>query len=168
MPRVEAAEWTGMRAKPVHAEFEAFFCEHREMALRVAQAITGDRESASDAAQEAFVRILDRWKKVSNMQSPEAFLKTTIVRCAIDILRSRARLTSQQDIQVEGENAERIAVQQALSKLSPDHQAILALSIGEGWSYDEIAASLKIPQGTVASRIHAAKEAFRRVWGDER
>ena len=168
MQRVETAEWIGMQANAAHSDFEAFFCSNRDMALRLAQTITGDQESAHDAAQEAFVRVLDRWKKVSAMQSPEGFLKTTVVRCAIDILRSRSRMSHPTETAGDEGDEQRIAIKHALAKLKPDHQAILALSIGEGWSYEEIAQALKIPQGTVGSRIHAAKEAFRREWGDER
>ena len=167
MQQVEAAEWTEMRADTAHKEFEAFFCEHRDAALRLAHAISGDSDSANDAAQEAFIKILDRWKRVRAMETPEAFLKTTVVRCAIDLLRVRRR-----NVETKGEehietDPNGIAIRHVLAKLKPDHQAILALSIGEGWSYDEIAAALRIPQGTVASRIHAAKEAFRREWGNE-
>jgi len=168
MQRVEAAEWLGMRADTTQREFEIFFCEHRDTVLRVALAITGDHESASDAAQEAFVKVLDRWKRVRLMESPAGFLKTTVVRCAVDILRSRRRNAEERERLHVNHDAERIAVRHALARLKPDQRAVLALSIGEGWSYAEIAEALKIPVGTVGSRIHAAKEAFRREWGDER
>lgn len=167
MQRVEAAEWLGMRADTTQREFEIFFCEHRDAVLRVALAITGDHESASDAAQEAFVKVLDRWKRVRSMESPAGFLKTTVVRSAVDILRSRRRQAEEQESSHPNTDPERLAVRHALGKLKPDQQAVLALSLGEGWSYAEIAEALKIPVGTVGSRIHAAKEAFRREWGDE-
>lgn len=168
MQRVDAADWTGMRADRTQREFEAFFCEHRDASIRTAHAITGESESAKDAVQEAFVKILDRWKRVREMESPEGFLKRTVVRCSIDILRVKGKhKESLPDPGFEPDSAG-LAVKEVLSKLKPDQQAILALSIGEGWSYAEIAEALKIPQGTVGSRIHAAKEAFRREWGDEK
>jgi RNA polymerase sigma-70 factor (ECF subfamily) len=102
------------------------------------------------------------------MESADGFLKRTVVRCAIDILRIRRRTEPHQDTGGREADSHGIAVRQALKNLKPDQQAILALSIGEGWSYAEIAEALKIPQGTVGSRIHAAKEAFRREWGEER
>lgn len=168
MQRVDAADWIGMRAGTTQREFEAFFCEHRDAAMRIAHAITGDSESANDAVQEAFVKILDRWKRVRDMESPQGFLKRTLVRCSIDILRARDK--HKESLQDKGfePDAAGLAVKHVLSKLKPDQQAILALSIGEGWSYEEIAGALRIPQGTVGSRIHAAKEAFRREWGDEK
>jgi RNA polymerase sigma factor (sigma-70 family) len=168
MQRVEAAEWLRMRADSTQREFEIFFCDNRDAAMRIAFAITGDHESASDAVQEGFVKLLDRWKRVRTMDSPTGFLKTTVARCAVDILRSRRRNADERESFKAETDPERIAVRQALAKLKPDQQAVLALSVGEGWSYAEIAEALKIPVGTVASRIHGAKEAFRRQWGDER
>jgi len=167
MQRVEAAEWIRMRADTAQQEFETFFCAHREAILSLTFAITGDHDSASDATQEAFVKVLDKWKRVREMESPEAFLKKVAARCSIDHLRSRSRTEPERD-QAVSTTSDNVAVRQALSKLKPDQQAILALSVGEGWSYAEISEAMKIPEGTVASRIHAAKEAFRRQWGDER
>lgn len=167
MQRVETAEWIRMRAETTQREFETFFCEHRDAVLRAALAITGDLDSAHDAVQEAFVKVLDRWSRVRAMDKPEAFLKKTVVRCSIDILRAREKTTQHQEDVAKEADQDRVAVREALSKLKPDQQAILALFVGEGWSYVEISEALKIPLGTVASRIHAAKEAFRREWGDE-
>ena len=167
MQRVEATGWTGMRVDATRREFEAFFCEHQDSVLRLAQSITGDRETASDAAQEAFVKILDRWSRVSKMDKPEAFLKRAVVRCAIDVLRYQKRQGEQEERAGRQVETERMAVRQVLERLKPEHRAVLALSVGEGWSYAEIAESLGIPQGTVGSRIHNAKEAFRKEWGNE-
>ena len=166
MQRVVTAKFTGMRAD-TRREFEAFFRQHHELAVRVAHSILGNSELANDAAQEAFVKVLDRWSRVREMDSAEGFLKQVIVRCAIDILRSKRREVQHEEDRCDPPHHETIAVKHALAKLKPDQQAILALAIGEGWSYAEIADALNIPQGTVGSRIHAAKEAFRREWGNE-
>jgi RNA polymerase sigma-70 factor (ECF subfamily) len=148
-------------------EFEAFFRQHHELALRIAHSILGNPDLANDAAQEAFVKVLDRWPHVREMESSGRFLRQIIVRCAIDILRNRRREVQHDEDRCNPSHHETIAVKHALAKLKPDQQVILALAIGEGWSYAEIAEALNIPPGTVASRIHAAKEAFRRQWGNE-
>src|SRR3569832_1958796 len=131
MQRIEAADWTGMRAESTQREFELFFCEHRDAAFRLALSITGDRESANDAVQEAFVKVLDRWKRVKAMDSPDGFLKQTLVRCCIDILRLRKRSVESREELTTLVSQEAIAVRQSLGKLKPDQQAILALFIGE-------------------------------------
>jgi RNA polymerase sigma-70 factor (ECF subfamily) len=51
----------------------------------------------------------------------------------------------------------------ALSKVDPDVAEVFVLFEIEGLSSPEIAASLEIPLGTVASRLRRAREQFRRV-----
>ena len=59
-----------------------------------------------------------------------------------------------------------MAVRHALSRLAPKDRALLALAHMEGLSYAELSDTLGIPSGTVGSRLHAAREAFRKEWGD--
>jgi len=61
----------------------------------------------------------------------------------------------------------RVAVQQVLRQM-PDHlAAVLVLRELHALSYEEIAKTLSIPIGTVRSRLHAARELFRRLWAAE-
>ena len=50
----------------------------------------------------------------------------------------------------------------ALEKLSLDHREVIVLREVEGFSYDEIAESLKVPRGTVESRLHRARGELRK------
>jgi DNA-directed RNA polymerase specialized sigma24 family protein len=52
--------------------------------------LTGDLASAEDAAQEAFVRAASRWRHLTRYDQPEAWVRMTAFRLAIDLLR-RAR-----------------------------------------------------------------------------
>ncbi len=55
-------------------------------------------------------------------------------------------------------------VQRALSEMSPTLREILLLSYFQCLSYVQIAEDLKIPLGTVKSRLHAAVAAFAKRW----
>ncbi len=54
-------------------------------------------------------------------------------------------------------------VREALGNVSEDHRDVLRLVDMDGTSYDAAAAMLRLPVGTVRSRLARAREAFRRV-----
>jgi len=88
-----------------------------------------------------------------------------VVRCALNALERR-----RDDRPLEPDHASAPASEDdfqvvlVLAKLSYEQRAILGLALGEGFSYSEIADALEIPIGTVGSRIHHAKAAFRKAW----
>jgi RNA polymerase sigma-70 factor (ECF subfamily) len=49
-----------------------------------------------------------------------------------------------------------------LATLSVEHRAVIVLRELEGMSYEEMAAALGVPRGTVESRLHRAREELRR------
>jgi RNA polymerase sigma-70 factor (ECF subfamily) len=53
--------------------------------------LTGDRASAEDLAQEAFIRAAARWRQLARYDQPEAWVRTTAFRLAIDQLRRAKR-----------------------------------------------------------------------------
>lgn len=54
-------------------------------------------------------------------------------------------------------------VQDALNRLAPDHRAVLILKDMDGMKYDEMAKALKVPIGTIRSRLHRARLELRQV-----
>jgi RNA polymerase sigma-70 factor (ECF subfamily) len=65
--------------------FEDFFHAHHERLLRTMSLATGDRHEAGDLAQEAFVRIFERWERVRSLDDPAGYL----YRTALNARRSR-------------------------------------------------------------------------------
>jgi DNA-directed RNA polymerase specialized sigma24 family protein len=64
--------------------FEDFFHAHQRL-LRAMYLATGDRHEAEDLAQEAFVRIFERWERVRSLDDPAGYL----YRTALNARRSR-------------------------------------------------------------------------------
>jgi RNA polymerase sigma factor (sigma-70 family) len=57
-----------------------------------------------------------------------------------------------------------VDIDDALARLPPSQRVVLVLRTREGLSEQEIAAALGIPAGTVKSRLHRARAAFREGW----
>ena len=66
----------------------------------------------------------------------------------------------------EAQAAARRDIAAALARLTTDMRAAVWLIDGEGLSYDEAAAVLGVPEGTVASRVSRARAQLRSVLGD--
>jgi RNA polymerase sigma-70 factor (ECF subfamily) len=49
-----------------------------------------------------------------------------------------------------------------LEQLSPEHREVIVLRELEGMTYEQIAATLEVPRGTVESRLHRAREDLRK------
>jgi RNA polymerase sigma-70 factor, ECF subfamily len=49
-----------------------------------------------------------------------------------------------------------------LDRLSPEHRQVIVLRELEGMTYEQIAATLDVPRGTVESRLHRAREELRK------
>lgn len=135
---------------------------------RLVQALgrrTANRDDAEDAAQEAFVRLLD-----ANPRNPRAWLYTVASNLARDRSRRASRQTSLMrahgvadqsagpEVQLmQGER--RRSVQVVLAMLPPRDQHLLLLHHG-GASYRDIAQTLGIAPGSVGSLLTRAHRRF--------
>lgn len=133
--------------------------------FRLALAIVGAADLAEDAAQDALVRAARNRHKLGGVDDPHAWLRRVVVRCSLTVLGERSRVADVSEAAVAPCETD-VAVRDALSRLKPRDRALLALVHFEGLGYAEIADVLGIPIGTVGSRLHAAREAFRKEWGD--
>ena len=71
--------------------FTAFFQSAYPRIVGQLRLLTGDRASAEDLAQEAFIRAAARWRQLARYDQPEAWVRTTAFRLAIDQLRRAKR-----------------------------------------------------------------------------
>jgi RNA polymerase sigma-70 factor, ECF subfamily len=129
-----------------------------------ARLITGDREVAQDAVQEALIRA---WRDLPSLRDVERFdawlgrllarscydqIRRQRRRRAVEGLASSAPSTSQED--GVGSAAERDRLIRAFDRLGPEHRAVIVLHLYLGYPVPEVAEVLSIPEGTVKSRLH--------------
>ncbi|MGE5156076.1 MAG: RNA polymerase sigma factor [Betaproteobacteria bacterium] len=136
----------------------------------VCQRILRDSDQAEDATQRALVEM---WRDLPGLRDPERFEAWTYrlaVRCSLAEARRERRIRGavrplsdadpgEQGVGEPGEFAvvaDRDAIEDAFRHLSPDHRAVVVLRYFVGLSLEEIAETVAVPTGTVASRLHYA------------
>jgi RNA polymerase sigma-70 factor (ECF subfamily) len=151
--------------------FETLVARHSDVVFRVAARIVG-RDDAPDVSQDAFLRAYHRLDRFRGTAPFRSWLLQITQNVALDYLaRRRRQATGPLD---EGEAAadpdphrqpastlERQERQERLERklelLRPDYRALLVLRELEDLSYDEIAAILEMPLGSVKGRLHRAR-----------
>jgi RNA polymerase sigma-70 factor (ECF subfamily) len=151
-------------ASPHVVAFEAFFEQEGDGLYRSLWLVTRNQFEAEELTQEAFVRVLERWDRVSEMEDPRAYL----YRTAMNAFRTgygRALLAAKRTMKVLpsddtiAEIDERDAAVRALARLSPRQRAAVVLTDMLGFGSEEAARMLGIRASTLrmhASRAHAA------------
>lgn len=130
----------------------------------VVGAVCRDRDEAEEAVQEAFVRLMGSWSKVSRYDDPEAWVRKVALRQvsnrrrkALNGLKAALRHGPQPDVP-EPTGAE-VDADRALALL-PEQQRVVLVLHRLGLDTDAIADALDIPVGTVKSRLARARAAL--------
>jgi RNA polymerase sigma-70 factor, ECF subfamily len=161
---------------PDFAAFEEIYKEHFAFVWRSLRRLGVPESDVSDAAQDVFLvvhRRLDEFEGRSKMT-------TWLYGICLRVARDRKRLAHNRrrsdddspldeavdenvDVAGEAERRQGIRLLQALlDMLSEDQREVFAMYELEGYGGEFIADQLKIPIGTVHSRLRLAREAFER------
>lgn len=147
-----------------------------------------DREMAEDLAQDAFVKVLNHIDRYSPEFKFSSWLFKIANNVAIDHLRRRRLDTISMDgsphaataseveattLNLESEQVSALdalqakelgsAIERAIATLRPEYRACIMLRHVEGRAYEEIAATLDLPLGTVKTYIHRARHELRKA-----
>jgi RNA polymerase sigma-70 factor (sigma-E family) len=135
------------------AGFEAFIRGEYRRVVRTAYWMTGDQQDAADLAQEAFTRAYERWRTVSRMDRPDAWVQRVVVNLALSerrrrrimkMVRSREQIGVVPEIQVPDP-----ALRDALLALTPAQRSVIVLRYYVDRSIDDVASDLGKRPGTV-------------------
>ncbi|WP_298874992.1 sigma-70 family RNA polymerase sigma factor [uncultured Microbacterium sp.] len=145
----------------------ALFDRFEGRLFRHASRLLTHREDAKDAVTVAFFEL---WRKRATVRlvdgSPLPWLLTTVAHCARNLERSSRRYRALLDRAPVAEpravhGHDDSGVMEALRRLPEREQAVVVLSVLEGYSEREVAQALGIPAGTVKSRLARAKAKLR-------
>lgn len=140
---------------------------HRNRLIRTATNLLRDRYEAEDVSQEAFLKAFREIHRLRDDRAFAGFLYRICVRLCMDRLRlKRAEPAELDSVQPhEGPSVEnRVLIEKLLNQLPSELRTTLVLREVEQLSYEEVAEAMRVPIGTVRSRLHTARERFRNLW----
>lgn len=156
-----------------------------DKAYNFAFRLTGNEPDAKDLTQEAFMKAWERLETYDGEKPFDAWLTTILHNVYVDGMRKFSHLPTQsldsgEDEKgyslteslkdtampllelLSGEEADR-SVQRALDRLDPEMRSVVILCDMEGTSYEDAAAVMDCPVGTVRSRLARARGKLRRM-----
>ena len=138
--------------------------------FRVAHSILRDRSRAEDATQQAY---FDIWRNIRRLRSPERFegwsYRILVNACHAEAKRSPkwlpdSVLSTQRGPTLRDDFAvvlDRDELERVFTRLSIDQRAVVVLHFHLDMTLQQIAETLRIPKGTVDSRLSRAMRVMR-------
>jgi RNA polymerase sigma-70 factor (ECF subfamily) len=156
--------------------FGELVCRHQNRLYNTVLRLVDRPEDAQDVVQDAFLSAYQSLASFNGRSEFFTWLYRIAFNTAISLKRKRRvllRLESHRDGESGLEpledselarperdlerSEEQQRVQRALSRLSPDHRAVLVLKDLDDQKYETIAEILQVPVGTIRSRLHRAR-----------
>ncbi|MDE6623747.1 MAG: RNA polymerase sigma factor [Alistipes sp.] len=163
------------------AAFEYLFNRYRDAIHRLFVQRLGGVNDVDDLLQETFVKVYINLHRYSAEYTFGQWVYTIARNTFIDFMRRR-----QEDLPIDERFSspaattptpeesvinlqQRTQIENCLDRLAPRYRRLIVMRFFEEYSYEEIAAKLELPLGTVKTQIHRAREQMCRliVKGDE-
>jgi len=136
----------------------------------------GQCQEAEDVGQETFIKFYKNLKNFRGESSVGTYLTRIAINLSLNELKRRKRrrwlfssinkkdysnIAAGEDRFERKETKE--IVQQCIKKLAPEFQSVVVLRLISGYSVEETSKILKIPEGTVFSRLSRAQKKLREL-----
>jgi RNA polymerase sigma-70 factor (ECF subfamily) len=140
------------------AYLEMLYNKHGSDILRYLYRLVGPK-IAEDVLQDTFVQAATHVDRLDSVVSPKAWLFKVAKNMASNHLRKKVPVDIAWESLVQSppqEDRRLESMRRAIQKLPPDQRETVLLRWYDELSYEEIAHVLRIPLGTVRSRLHHA------------
>jgi len=144
------------------AAFETLYYRYRDWVVHMAFRFTGDRDAALDVLQETFLYFSKKFPGFRLTAKLTTFLYPAVRNYSIAARRKNERFVSEDAVSdMPAASAAQEGLTELLAHLPAEQREVLLLRFVDGMSMEEIAAVVRIPAGTVKSRLHYALKALR-------
>ncbi len=159
--------------------FEGLFLRYKDLVLRTAFSMLGDEAEAEDALQVVFLKVYQLKEKFKGDEAGfRRWLYRITINLCIDLQRKKRPHLHLEQLQERGYepavefSSARLEAKDELSQvlkcLESRQRAVVVLRYLHELSYEEIARTLKIPLGTVKSRLNTAMKILQQKLLEER
>jgi RNA polymerase sigma-70 factor (ECF subfamily) len=148
----------------VEQEFDAFYRAQYAAVASYCWRLVGDRELAHDLTQEAFARMVARWRRIDDPRSYVYRVATNLVRRSWRD-RDKSRLTNEAVAATlvaewAGPDSSAIGVRDAVLALPRRLREVVLLHYFADMSVTDVAAAVARPAGTVKRQLSEARAAL--------
>ena len=155
--------------------FEYLFNRYRDAIHRLFVQRLGGVNDADDLLQETFIKVYINLHRYSTVYTFGQWVYTIARNTFIDFVRRRQddlsideRFSSPPSTTPTPEESvismqQRTQIEHYLERLAPRYRTLIVMRFFDEYSYEEIAANLKLPLGTVKTQIHRAREQMCRL-----
>ncbi len=129
--------------------------------------LTGNSEAAWDITQESWLGIIKGLRKLHDPAKFRSWAYRITTNKSIDWMKKSKSVKQISIEEIEEHQSSRgkdIGVKELLEKLDIRKKVVISLYYFEELSVPEISAALKIPKGTVKSRLHSARKELKELW----
>ncbi|CAG6396885.1 RNA polymerase subunit sigma-24 [Actinacidiphila cocklensis] len=123
-------------------------------------------DDGPDAAQEALMIVFRGLRGLKEPAAVYGWVRTVAAREAVRVAKRAARAVPAElaELPAPGDPQLGADIRDVLTRLSPEHRAVLVLRDLEGLDERTAAERLGLRVGTVKSRLHRARDTFRKAW----
>jgi RNA polymerase sigma-70 factor (ECF subfamily) len=146
---------------------EDVFQHEYDRLVKALTVVAGDREEASDAVQEAFVRLVLGWDRLATYEDPAGWVRRVALNQIRDHHRSigrQARLLLRIEEQYrapQGASATDEGIWERLMRLPLKQRTALALHYVDKLTAREVADVMHVSEGTIRQHLYRARQALR-------
>lgn len=141
-------------------EFADLVLTYQQSMYRFALGILRNKQDAEDALSAAIIKAYEHLASLRDKDKFKTWIMTIIANEAKNMLSKNSRVQLVDDITIfeEGVEENQNDVWGSVMELGEQHRQIVMLYYYDGFSTREIAGILKVPEGTVKSRLSRARQ----------